>query len=274
MENTLIVDWESFDRKVELIRKAGPDKLHIVADFDRTLTAVSEDGKAPTTSWASFTEMLGEEYADERKKLFDQYRPIEIDESLDLASRSAAMKEWWHKHLDLLIRHGVSNQDVQKLASETSLSPRKGLAELIEFTKANNIPFLIFSAGIGDLISLYLSRHAEVPQNIHIVSNFFTHDSGGKITGFKDEIIHSLNKNEGSVRTEAYAKAVAERPNCILLGDTLEDVHMTDGMSHDTVLKIGFLNGNTAALEAFKQKYDVVLLDENASIDLNKLIAF
>lgn len=35
---------------------------------------------------------------------------------------------------------------------------------------------------------------------------------------------------------------LTERENVILLGDSLGDVSMSDGIPHGTILKIGFLN--------------------------------
>jgi hypothetical protein len=43
---------------------------------------------------------------------------------------------------------------------------------------------------------------------------------------------------------------------------------MSDGLQHDVIIKIGFLNGDTAQLESFKKVYDIVLEDEKASFDI------
>ena len=63
-----------------------------------------------------------------------------------------------------------------------------------------------------------------------------------------------------------------KRPNCILLGDTLYDATMADGMEHEAILKIGFLNGNKAEKENFSKVYDL-LVEEDVGMDgVNELI--
>jgi hypothetical protein len=47
---------------------------------------------------------------------------------------------------------------------------------------------------------------------------------------------------------------------------------MSDGLQHDSIIKIGFLNGDTAQLEPFKKVYDIVLEDEKASFDILDLL--
>lgn len=41
---------------------------------------------------------------------------------------------------------------------------------------------------------------------------------------------------------------LAHRENVILLGDSLGDANMSDGVPHATVLKIGFLSANVSKL--------------------------
>ncbi len=107
---------------------------------------------------------------------------------------------------------------------------------------------------------------------IHIISNFFTFDASGKANGFADEIVHSFNKSEIHVAHKPYSKEVQERKNVILLGDSLGDVGMVQGFAHNVVLKIGFLNGDLAKLEAFKEVYDVVITEDEGVAFVHDII--
>lgn len=64
-----------------------------------------------------------------------------------------------------------------------------------------NVPLIILSAGIGDVVELILEHENLVADNVSVVSNFLklSKDSNGISTtqGFKGEkLIHVFNKNE------------------------------------------------------------------------------
>lgn len=60
--------------------------------------------------------------------------------------------------------------------------------------------------------------------------------------GFKDKIIHVFNKNEYALKNTDFFPTVANRVNAIVMGDSLGDANMIQGMEHcQNVLKIGFL---------------------------------
>ena len=88
-------------------------------------------------------------------------------------------------------------------------------------------------------------------------------------------MIHSLNKNEHSIPKESqYYKDVKERRNALLLGDSLTDLQMSEGLNHDVILKIGFLNlwesSDSQKLEVYKQSFDIVLInDETMDFTVN-----
>lgn len=55
-------------------------------------------------------------------------------------------------------------------------------------------------------------------------------------------MIHVLNKNEVAIKNTDYYNLIRERSNVILLGDSLGDAKMADGIDHaENVLKIGFI---------------------------------
>lgn len=55
----------------------------------------------------------------------------------------------------------------------------------------NNIPFLVISAGVGDIIQGILKKWSK---DILIASNFLNFE-GDKLTGFKKPVISVFNKN-------------------------------------------------------------------------------
>lgn len=267
MTNIHISNQGELKSKIKHLRESGMERLHIITDFDRTITTRNNNGTITTTSWAIFAQVLPESYVAERKELFEQYRPIEIDTSLDTKMRAKHMEEWWKKHLDLLIKYKLSKDTVSQVAHKANITIRDGVAKLFEFTNKHKIPVLIFSAGIGDVVHVVLQKYIE-SHNAHIIANQFLYNSKNEVSGFQKEIIHTLNKNGHTIRNESYHQTIQERKNCILFGDTLEDASMSDGLQHGIIIKIGFLNGDTSQLESFKKVYDIVLEDEKASFDI------
>ena len=79
--------WDYGPLGVELknnIKKQGIDSLHIVSDFDRTLTYASVGGeKIPSIiSILRDGNYLSKEYAEKAHALFNKYHSIEIDNNI------------------------------------------------------------------------------------------------------------------------------------------------------------------------------------------------
>ncbi len=268
-----IPNQDLFDEKIKKLKTDGVSKLHIISDFDRTLTGGLADGKIPPTSWSIFVHIFGKEYADKRQELFDHYHPIEIDNTADITYRSKEMSDWFRKHLELLVEQGVTKNIIREVLSSGDFKLRGGVDELLNLTKKYEIPFLIFSAGLGDVVTLELEKESLLYKNIKILSNFFKFDDKEKAIGFTQEIVHSFNKTEQLVHTKEYKDHITQRPNCILLGDALYDATMADGLSHSTILKVGLLNGNFAEKDEYAKVYDAILENDTDITDINSIIA-
>lgn len=65
----------------------------------------------------------------------------------------------------------------------------------------------------------------------------------GVLKAFKGELIHIYNKREGALLNTGHFQELRTRPNVVLLGDSLGDLTMADGVQDmENILKIGFLN--------------------------------
>ncbi len=172
------------------------------------------------------------------------------------------MKEWWEKHIKLLINSGLSKADLEDIISNGYAKLRDGIKEFMEFLYEQKIPIIIFSAsGCGEVVQMFLEKEGVDYPNIFYVTNKFEWNEKGRAKSVKGEIIHSMNKDETVLQKfpEAF-KAVKNRKNIILLGDMISDLGMAEGFDYENIIKIGFLNpGYKNAKEKFTKSYDITL---------------
>lgn len=231
------------------------DNYYIVADFDRTITAGDSE-----SSWGvlSKSDEVPSEYVSERKKLFEHYRPIEIDYSLDYDTKNKLMIEWWTKHISLFVKYQLKESVIERTAKNKNMMRfRDGAKDFLSRMNEKGIPIIIISAGIGNFIKEFLVENNSLYDNIYIVANFIKFENG-VATGISNNIIHSLNKNEVGIPEEV-KKIVSSKENIVLLGDGIDDIKMVSEDKRSTTLKIGFLNENTEDnFEAYQEAFDVV----------------
>ena len=162
-----------------------------------------------------------------------------------------------------MIDFGLSKEILDDIAKKKGLQARDGLYDVLRLLEENNVPLLIFSAGLGDVIYEYLKCQDKLTKNVHIVSNFYTFDEEGKVNGYKSNVDHTFNKNELEVKNTPYYHEVKDKNNVILFGDTLGDLDMTEGMEHDCIIKIGFLNEDKEELfDEYANSFDVVIMED------------
>lgn len=257
------------------IAKEGPEKLHVLSDFDRTLLKSSADGQKSPSVIAQIRngKYLSPDYAPRAHALFDKYRPIEIDPKISRVEKSKAMHEWWSEHFKLLAECGLTKQIMQEIVATKTLRFRDGALEFIDFLHDKNIPLVIMSGAPGDMVAMYLEQEGRLYDNVYIIATFLEFDASGKMIGIKEPIIHSLNKYEIILKDFPAFEVIKNRPNVLLLGDSLDDVGMVEGFDYKNMLKIGFLNEAVEEnLENFKKTFDVVFLGDPGMEYINNLL--
>jgi len=277
IENIVISSQEELEKIKRSIAEDGAEKLHILADFDRTLTRAFVDGKS-TPSLISILrdgDYLTPDYAEKAHALYAKYRIIEGDPKISLEEKKKAMHEWWTVHFDLLIRSGLNKKDLERAIETGKVSFRQGALDLIDLLNVHNIPLVIMSSsGLGgDAIAMYFAKQGRLHDNIHIVSNLYEWDKDGNAVSVKEPIIHSMNKDETAIQNFPVFDQIKNRKNVILLGDSLGDTGMIKGFACDNLIKIGFLNENIEEnLEQYKKNYDVLILRDSSMEYVNVLL--
>jgi len=271
LENVVIPRPSDLEKLKEEFKKGGAKKLHILSDFERTLTYAFVGGeRVPSliSVLRSSSEYLGDDYVQKAQALSEKYHPIEIDSKIPAKEKKKAMEEWWLSHFDLLIKTGLNKKHLKMVAESGKMKLREGIGDLFDLLKKHEIPLVIMSAsGLGgDVISMFLEKEDKLSSNIYIISNSFLWDEQGNAIGVKKPIINSLNKDETVVRDfPLIYEKVKGRRNVLLLGDNLEDVEMIKGFDYDNLIKIGFLNeAVNENLEPYKKTYDILILNDSS----------
>lgn len=247
--------------------KINKNNTYVVIDFDRTITSnESQD------SWAASAnpKAVGKELGKQMDELYEKYAPIEIDYTITKEEKEKAMEKWYAECMDLYYTHHLTKQKLKKSIKQSKLIFRKGAKSFLEKTYEQNIPVIILSAGIGNVIEQFLNQNNSYYSNMYIISNFMTFDSKGNIEKFDNsKMIHSLNKTMKKHLPIEIQEMLKQKQYKILIGDLIEDEKMVEKEEWDTTIKIGILNKKIEEnIEEYKKHFDIVLTEEDANFEL------
>lgn len=277
-QNTIeITNPEKLEQSIEEMKKDGAEKLHILTDFDRTLTTAKVDGKSMPSLISILRDgnYLTPDYAAKAHALYNHFAPIEQDLSLTKEERKKAMEEWWRTHFKLLIKSGLTKSEVNQAIDSGKIKFRDGALQFLETLHKNNVPVVIMSSSAlgGEAITRYLKKENYYFDNISIISNSFIWDEQDKAVGVQEPIIHGMGKDETMIQNFPVFNQVEKRPNVLLLGDSEGDVGMVEGFDYKNLIKIGFLNEDVSKhLKHFKEHYDLTITNDGTFEYVNNLL--
>lgn len=254
----------------------GKQRLQIVSDFDRTISLVEYEGKKCKTSNSVLetSQFISPVMREKFVELRNHYIPIEHDPKLTREQKIPFMLEWWNKSFQLVIDSGVTRDDIKEIVQHSTTHLKPGCEWFFYTLERYDIPLLIFSAGLGDIIQEWIHQQCGAFKNQKIVANFmqFDHETG-KVVKFQDNLIHVFNKNESVLEDTEYSKYIENRHNLILLGDSVGDIDMATGLTNiNNILKIGFLNNHVEELlPKYMEIYDIVTIND-ATFDVPNAI--
>jgi len=242
-------------RKLKFFTGSGRDKLHLLLDFDRTLTKSKNELGENVTTWEILRVHLPQEAQKEYQQFYKKYRRLETENKMAVSDAII----WWERILNLFQENELKWLDIAKDVEER-IPIRPCAKELFEICEKKNIPTIIISAGIKDIIELWCQRF-EISPTIILFTNL-TFSSEGYMNGWdKDSLIHVLNKKEkGHKEVE---KIKLKRPNTILVGDSLDDASMIEG--GENVLRIAVYeprkDDKIKKVKEFTERFNLVIKD-------------
>ena len=88
------------------------DNYYVLIDFDRTLT----NGNS-TSSWEILSKggFMPEEYTLEVDRLYQYYRPFEVDVNISNEEKNKLMREWWSRNIELFSLYGLKEEVISKV---------------------------------------------------------------------------------------------------------------------------------------------------------------
>nr|XP_020498391.1 7-methylguanosine phosphate-specific 5'-nucleotidase-like isoform X1 [Labrus bergylta] len=266
------------EETIHSMQRAGAGSLQVISDFDMTLTRFAHNGRrVPTTHNILINRLLiSEDCTQKLKVLLNTYYPIEIDPSRSVEEKLPLMVEWWTKVHELLIQQRIRKDLLAQAVNESGTMLRDGYKSFFDRLAEQQIPLLIFSAGVGDVLEEVIRQNQVFHPNVNIISNYMDFDPTGALQAFKGLLIHTFNKREGALSHAAGLKNLQGRPNVLLLGDSLGDLTMADGVSeHQNILTIGFLNDQVEERkESYINSFDIVLVKDETLDVPNAILSY
>ncbi|ETV76508.1 HAD hydrolase, family IE, variant [Aphanomyces astaci] len=232
----IIANPDAFAAKLGRMAADGPSQLLVIADFDYTLTPYH----TPTGEHAhschgiiSGSGFLGHEFQAKANALFQQFYPIEISPLLTQDEKEPHMVQWWERSHKIMVDYGLHAHHIKDAVANADITFRDGFQPLFASLAKANVPTLIFSAGLADVIQAVMNKNWGASfwtPNVHVISNVMEFDpTTGRLLGFQEKLIHCHNKNTAVVRDTPFWDECHSRRNVVLLGDSV---------CHDDVISI------------------------------------
>ncbi|XP_075027756.1 7-methylguanosine phosphate-specific 5'-nucleotidase isoform X2 [Calonectris borealis] len=263
---------------IRSIKEQGKNKLQVISDFDMTLSRFGCNGRRCPTSHNILdnSRVISEDGKKKLKDLLHYYYPIEIDPNRTLEEKRPLMVEWWSRAHELLSQQQIQKGDIAQIVRESDVMLRDGFNELFDQLHKYNVPLFIFSAGVGDILEEIIRQANVFYSNVNVVSNYMDFDDNGVLTRFKGPLIHTYNKNNSVLQGTEYFQQLSTRTSIILLGDSMGDLTMADGVPNvENILKIGFLNDKVEERRGkYLDAYDIVLESDETLDVVNGILRY
>jgi len=246
------------------------DNTCVITDYDRTITT-GEPWATTAFSVFSSCDAIPEIITEERKSLFNFYRPIEVNERMEKSIWDQHMTDWHYKAVGVFEKHLTKEMmtDVIEHAIEKT-QIRSDFSWFLREAASWKIPITIFSAWVSNIIEGVLDYHS-IPFNWIYGNKLAFHDNG-KCIWLENEWVFIGRKDWDSIPSEI--QDIGKwKTHEILLWDSLGDVLMSD--SSKTTTSVGFLLSEYhTEYESYAESFDhVVKSDTGDQQILGKILS-
>ncbi len=240
--------------------KLDKDNFYVLIDFDRTLTKGNS-----ISCWRVlyYSNLLGENFQKEYDIIHDKTFPNDNEHK---KVKEKAYSERFKDYMQLLKQSNFNNDIVKKAVQKTDLKLREGAKNFLKQMNDNNIPVIIISCSIGNVLEEYLKFNNCYYDNIYLYANYYN-DNGNHICN-----VTPYNKNEISFSKELKEK-LNNKEYILLLGDLIEDISMISSDKLENTITVGFLDKKIEEnLKNYNDNFDIVLTDNSSFNELDEVI--
>lgn len=244
------------------------DNFFVIMDFDKTITVSNS-----TDSWSVLQNpnIMNPQFEKDSLLLYEKYGPLETDYTLDTFTKSNYMKEWYLKVMNLTYKYNLTYDKLLACVKYGNIIFRDGLKDFFGTLNRFNIPIIILSAGIGNVIYEVLKLNECLYDNVFIVSNFIEFKNN-KMLPFNNDIIYTSNKRIDRLPSDVNDK-IKDKDFIVLFGDLIEDLNMVRKEDLSRTISFGFLENNVDKnLNFYKNSFDVVLTNNSSFNDVISIL--
>ena len=258
------MEYINHKEKLNVI-KLNKNNFYVLIDFDRTITEAKS-----FSAWRVlyYSELLGKEFKQKYAKIHEE---TELSKSESNEAKQKAFEQRFMAYMDLL-RDCHFNKDIlEKAVEKTDLTLRDGAEEFFRKMYENNIPVIIISSSIKNVIEEYLKQNHVYYDNIYIYANDL--DMNGKK---ENDVTNVTPYNKDKIEfSKELKKNIKDKKYILLLGDIPDDVNMVSKEKLNHTITIGFLEKDIEAnLEKYNKTFDIVLTNHASFKDVLEIIEF
>lgn len=239
-----------------LRRASDVDNLHVIFDFDHTLTSAESS-------------MCHDHLGDVEEEV---KRYLDFSNGGHPKLRGLPMQAWWDQVHDLLVSKRVSRASLNTALDRHPIYLRHGVDETLELLLELEVPVTVISAGLEHVISRVLPfktcsldddcvmRQGDA---LHLVANRLVFDEDGKAMGAGPvPPVHAGNKDTVYERLRPFFDDVTRtRKKVLVVGDSVGDVQAAKYVPKTHLHTVGYFNPKNpwAKRDQFDSTYDSLL---------------
>ena len=230
--------------------KLTKENFYVLIDFDRTLTKGNS-----ISGWGVlyYSELLGNEFAKEYDEIHD--------------NTNLSWEDIFKGYLELLHDRNLDYKLIREAIKKSNLQLRDGAKEFLQKMNYYNVPVIIISCSLKNVIKEYLKFNNCYYDNIHIYAN----NCG--IEGESDVYnVTPINKNQVVFSKELNIE-IESKKYTLLFGDIVDDINMVTKTRLNNTITVGFLDKKIEEnLELYKSTFDIVLTENASFIEIDNII--